>query len=104
VKWIVLLGFTVLQSRHGAPADRWTGLDKWKHFAACAVIQSVSYGFARGSNGHSASLRIGAASALAVGLGREAYDGQVKGRFSGRDLAWDALGAGAAALALHATR
>ncbi|HYV99272.1 MAG TPA: hypothetical protein VE967_17580 [Gemmatimonadaceae bacterium] len=86
------------------PADKWLALDKAKHFSACAVIESVGYGIASAHQGHSASLRIGGAAVLAVGLGRELYDWRVKGHFSLKDLAWDAIGGAAAALALHAVR
>jgi len=84
--------------------DAWTGLDKWQHFTASAVIQSVGYGAALGAHGHGASLRIGAASVVVFGLGREIYDWRVKGRFSKKDLVWNALGAGAAMIALTAVR
>ena len=86
------------------PPDPWVGLDKWKHFAACAVIESVGYGVARGTNGHSASLRIGAGAVAVVGVGRELHDLRTKGLFSVRDLTWDALGGSAAALTLHVVR
>jgi len=103
MKWALLFSLSFGARPERAP-DRWFGLDKWKHFAACAVVQSVGYGFARGGNGHSASLRIGAAATAAVGLSREVHDGLRKGEFSRKDLVWDALGGGAAALALHAVR
>jgi uncharacterized protein YfiM (DUF2279 family) len=84
--------------------DTWFGVDKWKHFAACAVIESVGYGLASGRQGHSASLRIGAGAVTVIGLGREVYDWRVKGQFSKKDLVWDLLGGAAAMVALHAVR
>lgn len=103
MKWALVLAFS-LGGRQQAPADRWFATDKWMHFAASAVIQSVGYGLAREHNSHAASLRIGAATSATFGLGREVYDGRVKGRFSGKDLVWDALGTAAAVAALHAVR
>jgi uncharacterized protein YfiM (DUF2279 family) len=103
MKWALVLAFS-LGGRQTVPADRWFASDKWMHFAASAVIQGVGYGLARESNGHGASLRIGAATSAAFGLGREIYDGRVKGRFSKKDLVWHALGTAAAVAALHAVR
>lgn len=104
MKWALMFSLSVggpPQVRH---ADPWIGVDKWKHFAVCSVIQSVGYGVALGGQGHAASLRIGAAAVAAVGVSREVYDWRVKGHFSAKDLAWDALGAGSAALVLHTVR
>jgi uncharacterized protein YfiM (DUF2279 family) len=102
MKWVLVfsLPFAGPQPR----ADPWFAKDKWMHFAACAVIQSVAYGVANGGQGHSASLRLGAATAAAFGLGREVHDWRRKSHFSVKDLAWDAAGAGGAAVALHAAR
>jgi uncharacterized protein YfiM (DUF2279 family) len=92
----------------GAPqshaTDRWFAVDKWKHFASSAVIQAVGYGVASSRNGHSASLRIGAAVSVAAGIGKEVRDRRRGGLFSVRDLVWDAAGTGAAGAALHGTR
>jgi putative lipoprotein len=103
VKWALVVAFT-LGGQQKAPADRWFATDKWMHFAASTVVTSIGYGLARESNGHSAALRIGAGASSAVGLTREVYDGRVKGRFSGKDLVWDALGTLAGVAALHAVR
>lgn len=84
--------------------DRWIALDKWKHFVACAVIESVGYGFARGTNGHSASLRIGAAGVVVIGVAKEVRDLRVNSHFSRKDLVWDGLGGATAAAVLHAVR
>jgi uncharacterized protein YfiM (DUF2279 family) len=104
MKWAVMLSLSLGGPQQKGPADSWMGLDKWKHFAVCSVIESVGYGVARGGQGHAASLRIGAAAVTVVGVGREVYDWRVKGHFSAKDLTWDALGAGTAALVLHAVR
>ena len=103
MKWALVFSLT-LHGPQTPPADRWFALDKWKHFATCAVIQGVGYGVASGRNGHSASLRIGAGAVAAAGLGRELYDRKTKKHFSKKDLVWDALGGAVAAVALHAVR
>lgn len=97
------LVFTLTFTPQRAP-DRWFAIDKWQHFAASAVVQSVGYGFASGRNGHRASLQIGAAAAGVVGVAKEVADRARGGPFSMRDLVWDAAGAAAAAGALHAVR
>jgi uncharacterized protein YfiM (DUF2279 family) len=104
MKWTVLFSLTLGGPQQKGPADPWIGLDKWKHFAVCSVIESVGYGLSRGGQGRDASLRIGAATVAVVGVGRELHDWRVKGQFSGKDLTWDALGAGAAALAIRAAK
>jgi putative lipoprotein len=102
MKWLLVISLSF--GARAAPRDQWLAVDKWQHFAACAVIQSVAYGVTRGKNGHSASLRIGGAAVAAIGLAREVHDKLRKGEFSSRDLVWDATGGAAAALALHAVR
>jgi len=103
MRWVLAFSFAF-----GAPqshaSDRWFAVDKWKHFASSAVIQSAGYGVASGRNGHSASLRIGAAVSLAAGIGKEVSDQRRGGPFSVRDLVWDAAGTGTAAAALHGAR
>lgn len=104
MKWalVLSLAFGRPQEHHGG--DRWTGLDKWEHFAASAVVQSVAYGMARSGQGHSASLRVGGAAVVVVGVAKETFDWRTKGEFSLKDLTWDGFGGVAAALALHAVR
>jgi uncharacterized protein YfiM (DUF2279 family) len=103
VKWALVFTFTLGSSQDRRP-DEWFAVDKWQHFVVSAVVQGVGYGFASGRNGHAASLRIGAGTAIAVGVGKELAD-RARGRsFSVRDLVWDGAGTGAAALALHGVR
>ena len=104
--WALVVALLLGGSPRAQPrvADPWFGVDKWKHFAAGAVIQSVGFGIASGRQGHSASLRIGAGAVTIIGLGREFYDWRVKGHFSRKDLVWDLLGGAAAMVALHAVR
>lgn len=91
----------------GAPKqDRWFGPDKWKHFAAAAVIQSVGYAaFRQNDTSRPVALWRAAAVTSTVSLGKEAFDRQQGRDFSVKDLAWDAAGAGTATLAIiQATR
>jgi uncharacterized protein YfiM (DUF2279 family) len=104
MRWLLVFALSAGPQQQALPADHWFALDKWKHFAAGAVIESVGYGIASAGQGHSASLRIGAGAVVTVGLGRELYDWRVKHHFSVKDLVWDALGGTVAALALHAVR
>ena len=104
MKWALLFSLSFGPQQHQRAPDRWFALDKWKHFAACAVIESVGYGLARGSNGHAASLRIGGAAVVVVGVAKELRDVRVQSYFSKKDLVWDGLGGAAAALALHSVR
>lgn len=90
----------------GPAEDRWTGRDKLLHFAAGAAIQSVAYAaFRRGETSRRSALWRASAVTAAASLGKEALDHRRGGAFSGRDLAWDAGGAGVATLAIiHGSR
>lgn len=85
-------------------ADPWLGADKVKHFFVTFFVQSVAYSTLRATNvGHESSLLGSGALALGVGLGKELVDRRRTGRFSPRDLAWDAAGVAAASLLLDRT-
>ncbi len=91
----------------GAPnQDRWLGPDKWKHFAAAALIQSVGYAaFRRDDTARPVALWRATAVTSTISLGKEFFDRHQGRDFSARDLAWDAAGAGTATLAIiQATR
>ncbi len=85
--------------------DSWLGADKLKHFFVSAFIESMTFS---GLQAAGASRRaaftgaIGTTAALAIG--REVHDKKTKGLFSLGDLAWDAVGAGAAGLVLRKTQ
>jgi uncharacterized protein YfiM (DUF2279 family) len=86
--------------------DRWFGRDKWNHFAAAAVVQSVGYAaFHRGDTSRSAAMWRAAGVTATISLGKEVFD-RASGRdFSVRDLVWDAAGAGTATITIiQATR
>ena len=90
-----------------AHSDSWFGIDKLKHFLMSAFIESVSYSAAQamGAN-HRAAMGSAIGITLGFGVAREIHDRRVPGNiFSVRDLTWDALGTGAAAvLSAHTIR
>lgn len=88
---LVLPGTSALGA---APGDDWLGPDKAKHFAACTVLAGAGHGggalLFEGSVGRWLT---GAGLAMGAGLGKELYDTRSGGSgFSGKDLAWDAVG------------
>src|SRR3954465_4523592 len=82
-----------------------SGLDKVKHFFMSAFIESVSYSLLQASGVHHRPALTGAIGiTLGVGLAREFHDQRQRGNlFSVRDLTWDAIGTGAAAVLLSHT-
>jgi uncharacterized protein YfiM (DUF2279 family) len=91
-------------ARAQRPADRWFGADKVKHFVTAFVAQSVAYAALRVVNApHGGALAGASAATAAVSVWKERSDRRATGLFSRKDLAWDALGAGAAAAALSHT-
>lgn len=73
--------------------DPWLGPDKVQHFALSAFITSISYAALTTVRASHRSAVAGAVTgALAVGVGKELFDKRSYGRFSLRDLAWDAVG------------
>ena len=85
------------------PGDGWFGVDKVKHFVVSAVAQSMTHAVLQYAGArHSAALAGSLAVGAALGVARERHDARVKGRFSRRDLAWDAAGlAGTSLLLWH---
>ena len=88
------------------PPDRWFGADKVKHLLVNALAQCAAYSALQYVGvPHRTRLGGSLAAGAALGVGRELYDRRAKGRFSYRDLAWDAAGLGAATvLVVHAER
>jgi putative lipoprotein len=93
--WQVLLLVLLL----GRPAwaassgDAWVSPDKAKHFGVTLGLAGLGYGGgALLFETPRARLLSGAGLAMGVGLGKELYDLGRGGRFSGKDLVWDALG------------
>ncbi len=87
-----------------APKDSFLGLDKPKHFLLSFFAESGSFALVQAGGGRRRTAFVGASAVTAVfGIGREIHDRRTKGLFSLGDLAWDALGAGTAALMLRHT-
>lgn len=102
MKLALILAFSL----SAPPRDSWTGRDKVKHFVAAAAIQSLGYAAWRsGDARRPVALWRATAVTATLSLGKEVVDRQRGGSFSGRDLVWDAGGAGAATLAIiHGSR
>jgi uncharacterized protein YfiM (DUF2279 family) len=82
-----------------APPDPWLAEDKARHLFASLTIGAIAYGAATGAGLEWPDAGV-AAGALAGGAGvAKEFRDRARGRpFSVRDLAWDALGVGAALL------
>jgi uncharacterized protein YfiM (DUF2279 family) len=95
----LLLAFRLHGPGEHPAGDSWFGVDKVKHFFMGAFVQSVAYSAVRatGAN-HTVSLVAASGVTAGVSLGKEIWDAHGNGTPSGRDLAWDALGAGVATL------
>lgn len=71
--------------------DAWHGEDKVKHLVASAAMTGMAYGGSRVVFDSGQSIPIAIGLAAAAGLLRELHDGR-DGRFSYKDLVWDAAG------------
>ncbi len=81
--------------------DSIVGIDKLKHFLLSGFVESVAFaGLQLAGADRTASLAGAATASITVAIGREVHGRRVSGLFSFGDLAWDALGAGAAMLIL----
>lgn len=84
--------------------DSLFGLDKPKHFLLSFFIESVSYSALQAAGAGRSKAIAGATGVTFVfAVGREIHDRRTKGLFSFGDLAWDALGTGAAMVMLRHT-
>ena len=82
----------------------WFGPDRVKHFFLSFFVQSASYSVARAVNlGHGPALGAASGITAAAAVSKEVWDRKRGGRFDRGDLAWDAIGAGAATLLLVRT-
>ncbi len=89
----------------GGEGDRWFGADKVKHFLTSAFVQGATYATLQAAGADRGAALAGASVVtLSVGVGKEWLDRRREGAFSGRDLVWDAAGAGAATLVLVRTQ
>lgn len=90
---VLLIVLLAASSAWGAPGDDWLGQDKARHFGVTLVLGGGGYGAgALVFESTQARLLTGAALGLGVGLGKELYDAGRPTGFSGKDLAWDAVG------------
>lgn len=82
--------------------DRWFGADKLKHFIASGAIQTAHYSMLRVAGAdRGAALAVGGGLTLGVGVAKELRDRRGATGFSWKDLTWDAVGTGTAAVLLH---
>lgn len=89
------------QGRGPRVRDSIAGIDKLKHFLIAGFVESVAFaGFQAAGAERSASLAGAGGVTAVVAIGREVHGRRSTGLFSLGDLAWDALGAGAAMLIL----
>jgi hypothetical protein len=100
------------------PADRFFAEDKLKHFAVSFAFTSLASSGARATGiGRGPSLALGATAGMAIGVGKElrdlrasraraaAGDTTAEGSTASMlDLAWDALGVGAATILVAQSR
>jgi len=87
--------------------DAWLGADKARHFFVAGLVQSVGFSVAvRAGADRSRGLALASGVTAVVSITKEVRDRRAGGRFSARDLVWDALGAAvySSLLARAATR
>ncbi|HEX6050715.1 MAG TPA: hypothetical protein VFZ21_15660 [Gemmatimonadaceae bacterium] len=88
-----------------AARDGWFGADKIKHFFVAAFTQSVAYSALQAARVRHDRALVGAwVVTAAASVAKEVHDRKTTGRFSVRDLVWDAAGAGAASVVLASAR
>lgn len=93
------------QAQKPKPPDPVIGVDKVKHFFIAGFVESMSFAGLQAAGSNRSAARASAITVTAiVSVAREVHDKRKKGLFSVRDLAWDAIGAGAALLVLNKTQ
>lgn len=104
MRGFVLL-FTLHWSNDHPRGDSWFGVDKVKHFATAAFVQSVSFSTLRLTSVNKSQSLVGATIVtLTASVGKEVVDRRRGGEFSYKDLTWDAAGIGTASVLLNQTR
>jgi uncharacterized protein YfiM (DUF2279 family) len=87
------------------PPGGWWGADKLKHFLTSALVHSTVFSIARSTgSGRPNAQAIGAASALTIGVWKEARDRRAGRPFSVGDLVWDGAGIATSAALLNRSR
>ena len=110
LRFFVLICLTVVcalpaHAQKPKPADPIVGVDKVKHFFIAGFVESMSFAGLQAAGTNRSTARASALTVTAiVSVAREVHDKRKKGLFSVRDLAWDAIGAGAALLVLNKTQ
>lgn len=85
-----------------APADdQWVAEDKLRHFTMSFALVQIGYGAARTVVDRPHAVRLAAAGALTMGVGKELVDHRAGGPFSLRDLAWDVAGVALGVVLAH---
>jgi len=98
------LAFNLIFAQSAAAGDSWFGIDKLKHFFLSAFATSVSFSALQAAGANRTTAMTGAIGAsAALGISRELYNLRTTKHFSVRDLTWDAMGTGAAAVVLSKT-
>ncbi len=98
------LAFNLIFAQSAAAGDSWFGIDKLKHFFLSAFATSVSFSALQAAGANRTTAMTGAIGAsAALGISRELYNLRTTRHFSFRDLTWDAMGTGAAAVVLSKT-
>ena len=101
----VVLPGPVAQPAVASPGDPWLGEDKFRHAAASWAAMVFTYAAARTvTDDRDAALAVALPMTAGMGIAKEVVDWRRGGPFSLRDLAADALGAGAAWLFLREVR
>jgi putative lipoprotein len=89
---LLLLNTGCASFRHAD--DSWWGPDKAKHFAGSFAVAAGTTMALTSSTGEDEAVAGGVGTTLGLGTGKELYDREIKRTyFSGKDLAWDLIGA-----------
>jgi uncharacterized protein YfiM (DUF2279 family) len=87
-----------------AAPDAWLSEDKFRHVAGSWTAAVFSYAAARSVTDARTALAVALPATAAAGIAKELFDRRAGGPFSLRDLAADAVGAGAAWLLIRELR
>ena len=104
IVFTLLFAETARAAQASVARDSWFGSDKIKHFFMSAFATSVSYSVLQAAGANRKTAMTGAVGAsIGLGIARELYGRRTTGLFSYKDLTWDAIGTGAAAVMLTRT-
>lgn len=101
---VLSVAFNLFFAQAAVARDSWFGSDKIKHFFLSAFATSISYSAFQAVGADRRTAMTGAIGAsIALGVTREFYNLRTTKLFSVKDLTWDAIGTGAAAIMLTRT-